>query len=205
MKNNYDSNQEKIWDKIAPEWYLLKTHPDARVLEFLSEQKGNIIDFGSGAGRHFIKLKTRGRMYLVDFSKKMIALAKKRAKKLKFKAEFFVSNLERTPFDNDFFDAAIFIAVLHCIPGKVNRRKVVKELFRVLKPGAKAMICVWNKNTKWFKNKPKEIRMSWKNLGRRYLYLYDAKEIYGLFEKSGFKIIKKFPPEKNILFIAQKP
>jgi len=75
----------------------------------------------------------------------------------------------------------------------------------VLKPRAKAKIAVWNKNSKWFKNSKKEKYMEWRNKGKRYYYLYDAKEIYGLFEKEGFEIIKKFEPKRNIIFIVQKP
>lgn len=197
-------NQKILWGKIAPDWYELKTNPDKRVLDFLNKQKGRIIDFGSGAGRHFINLKIKGKMYLVDFSKEMVELAKKRAKKLHINAEFFVSDLKKTSFENDFFDAAIFTAVLHCIPGKVDRKRAVKELFRILKPGAQAMVSVWNKDSNWFRKKPKEIYMAWKKLGKRYYYLYSEAEIHKLFEQSGFEIKEKFPSDKRILFIVKK-
>jgi tRNA (uracil-5-)-methyltransferase TRM9 len=199
------SSQRNIWDKIALDWYTLKVNPDKRVSEFLNRQKGNIVDFGSGAGRHLIESKTKGKIFLVDFSKEMINFAMKRAKKLKINSEFYISDLKKTPFADNFFNAAIFTAVLHCIPGKANRKKIVKELFRILKPGAQAIVSVWNKDSSWFKRKPKEICMSWKSIGKRYYYLYDRDEIYNLFEDSGFKISKKFEPDKRIMFICQKP
>ncbi|MDD5700152.1 MAG: class I SAM-dependent methyltransferase [Candidatus Nanoarchaeia archaeon] len=198
-------SQEGIWDKIAPEWYELKTNPDKEVLGFLSKQKGNILDFGSGAGRHFINLKTKSKMWLVDFSKEMIKLAKRRAKKLKIKPEFFVSDLQKTKFEDNFFDAAIFIASLHCIPTARGREKTVKELFRILKPKTEVMISVWNKNARRFINGPKEKFIAWRNIGKRYYYLFEPEEVYNLFEKIGFKIKKKFKPDMGILFIAQKP
>lgn len=198
------NSQRNIWNKIAPDWYKFRSKPEERVLKFLNRQKGNIIDFGSGAGRNLAGFNNKGKLYLVDFSKEMIKLAKERAKELKIDAEFYVSNLNKTPFKSNFFDAAIFIAVLHCIPNSTKRERVVKELLRILKPGAETIVSVWNKNSSWFKNKPKEKYISWKDKGKRYYYLYDDEEIYNLFEKSGFYIKKKFAPKRNITFIVKK-
>lgn len=199
------TNQREVWNRIAPEWYELKTNPDKEVLRFLNKQKGNILDFGSGAGRYFIDLKTKGKMWLVDFSREMIELAKKRARKLKIKAEFSVSDLQKTKFEDDFFDAGIFIASLHCIPTAKEREKAVKELFRILKPKAEIIVRVWNKNARRFINGPKERFIAWRDRGKRYYYLFEPEEIYNLFEKIGFKIKKKFKPDMRILFIARKP
>ena len=135
----------------------------------------------------------------------MIKLAKKRAKEKKIDAEFFVSNIKKLPFSKDFFDSAIAIAVFHCIKGKENKKKVAKELFRVLKPGAEAEIAVWNKNSRKFKNSPKERYVKWRNRGTRYYYLFDEGEIHKLFKDAGFKIVKKPEPERNIIFIVRKP
>ena len=68
-------NQEQVWDNIAQEWYKFKTKPAQHTLEFLKDKTGNILDLGRGSARHLIKIKD-GKMYLVDFSKKMIKLAK---------------------------------------------------------------------------------------------------------------------------------
>jgi ubiquinone/menaquinone biosynthesis C-methylase UbiE len=197
--------QKKVWNKIAPDWHKLKVKPEERVLDFLKNQKGNIVDFGSGSGRNLINLKTKGKMYLVDFSKEMINFAKERAKENKVDAEFFVASLTKTKFEDSFFDAGIFIAALHCIPHPARRDKAVKELFRILKPGAEVFVSVWNKDSSWFRNKPKEKYIAWKDKGDRYYYLYDADEVYELFKKWGFEIRKKFNPERNIMFIARKP
>jgi ubiquinone/menaquinone biosynthesis C-methylase UbiE len=196
-------NQKQVWNNIAEEWYEFKTEPALHVKEFLKGKKGNILDLGSGAGRHLQKI-PRGKMYLVDFSEKMIELAKERAKKKKISAEFFVSDLAKLPFEDNFFDAAIFVAVLHCIKGEKNREKAVKELFRVLKPKAQVDVAVWNKDCRKFRNAEKERFVKWRDKGERYYYLFDADEIYKLFEKVGFKIIYKEEPGRNIVFIAEK-
>ena len=196
-------NQKQIWDKIAPEWNEFRNKPGEGIIKFLEKNKGNILDLGCGSGRNLVKIK-EGKMYLVDFSKEMIKLAKKRAKTLKITAEFKVADSTKIPFKNNFFNGAICIALLHCMK-KTDAEKTLKELYRVLKPGAKAKIAVWNKNSKWFKNREKETKMNWRNKGLRYLYLYKPKEFYDLIKNAGFKISHKFTPDKNIVLIIEKP
>ena len=195
-------SQKQVWNNIASEWYEFKINPSEKVLNFLKRKKGKILDLGSGAGRHLRKIPD-GKIYLVDFSRSMIKLAKKRAKEKKIDAEFSVAEIGKLPFENNFFDSAIAIAVFHCIKPK-EQEKAVKELFRVLKPKAKALIAVWNKNSKKFKNAKKERYVKWRDKGERYYYLFDAGEIYDLFKKVGFKVISKYNPERNIIFIVQK-
>lgn len=197
-------SQEKVWDNIAQEWYEFKTKPAEHTLEFLKGKTGKVLDLGSGAGRHLVKLK-KGQMYLVDFSKEMIELAKKRAHDKKIKAEFFVSDLTKLPFENNYFDFAIAVASIHCVQGKENREKTVQELFRVLKPEGLAEIAVWNKDSKRFKNALKEKYVKWRDKGARYYYLYSKEEIYDLFKKVGFEIVEKEDPRAMVVFIVRKP
>lgn len=196
--------QQQVWENIAEEWNRFKTIPAEHVLDFLKGKKGNILDLGSGSGRHLRKI-PRGKMYLIDFSEKMIKLAKKKAKKNKIKAEFFISDIARKklPFEDNFFDSALAIAFFHCLKPK-SQKKVAKELFRVLKKGAEAEITVWNKNSKKFKNSPKERHVKWLDKGARYYYLFEPEEIYRLFRQTGFKIVSKQEPQRNIIFVVKK-
>jgi len=198
-----EPSQEQVWDSISQEWYEFKVHPAEHVEEFLKDKTGKVLDLGSGAGRHLQNI-PRGKMYLVDFSSGMIELAKKRAKAKNIDAEFAVADLTKLPYENNFFDSAIAIASLHCVEGEKNREKAVKELFRVLKTKAQAEICVWNKNSERFAKSKKEKLVKWHDKGARYYYLFDDDEIYKLFEKVGFKIIKKEEPKKNIVFVVEK-
>ncbi len=208
QKENIDQNskqdQKEVWNNIAQEWSEFKDNPAEGIVDFLKTQKGNILDLGSGSGRHLMNIKD-GKMFLVDFSENMIKHAKEKAKRLKIDAEFAVSPSSKLPFKDNFFDGAISIALLHCVETEKEREKTIKELLRVLKPGAKAKISVWNKNSKRFKNSKKEIFAKWRDKGARYYYLYDAEEIYRQFEKAGFSIISKVLPERNIIFIVEKP
>ena len=193
-------NQKEVWNRIAPEWDEFKTEKDKEVIDFLTKQKGKIIDFGCGSGRYLMKLKN-AKMYLIDFSEKMIDLARNK----KIDAKFFVADMIKLPFENKFFDAAICIASLHCIKTSRKREKAIKELFRVLKSKAKCLVGVWNINSKRFKNSSKEKYINWRNKGERYYYLYDEKEIHDLFEKNGFEILKSKNKGMMLYFVVEKP
>ncbi len=200
-------NQKEIWNKIAPEWHEFKTTPSQTATEFINNSRGKILDLGSGSGRNLLKLKkSKNReLHLVDFSKEMIKLAKKRAKELGFAINAQVSKLEKTNFPDNYFDAAICTAAIHCIKTIQKREKSLKELFRILKPGAKADIEVWNKDSNRFKGKSKEKFINWRDKGKRYYYLYEEKELRNLLKKIGFKILKKIPHKANLIFIVKKP
>ncbi len=200
MKN---PNQQKVWDKIAEEWNEFKT-PGYKTLEFVKKQKGKLLDLGSGSGRYLIKKKNL-KFYLVDFSKEMIKLAKQKAKKLNINAEFFISELHKLPFQNNFFDSGLYVATLHCLTTKAKRHKSLQELFRVLKPEARAKISVWSKLSKRFKNSQKERTVGWRTKGQRYYYLYEPEELIKEVESIGFKVIKKGLLTKEIPIIVQKP
>jgi len=206
-------NQKDIWDSIAKPWSIFRLNPIDEVVKFLKNKKGKILDLGCGSGRNFMKIK--GTIYGVDFSEKMLEFAKEYARKEKIKTKFVKAEIFDLPFKDDFFDSAIFIAVLHCIPKKENREKALRELFRVLKPNSEALITVWDKNQDRFKNSEKQSLLPWKHEGKeymRYYYLYDKKEISDLLEKVGFTIIKisdkkspdGFYSKKNIDVIVKK-
>ena len=196
-------NQQQVWNNIAEEWHEFKKLPAESTINFLNQQKGNVLDFGSGSGRHLIKIKS-GKMFLLDFSKEMIELAKKKAKEENIEAEFEVSSMTKTPYEDNFFDSAICISALHCL-NKSEQKKAIKELFRILKPKAKVFIGVWNKDSKRLKrHKGKETLIKWNDKGERYYYLFNEKEVHELFEKQGFKIIGTSNSEMMIRFVGEK-
>lgn len=184
-------NQKEIWDSIAVPWKTFRVKPIKETQEFLKDKSGNVLDLGCGSGRNFMKIK--GTIYGVDFSEKMLKHAKEYAEKNKIKVRLIKSDAVNLPFKKNFFDAGIFVAVLHCISNEEDREKSLKELLRVLKPNAEALISVWDYNQKKFKNKDKESFISWGYEGKkyqRYYYLYEKDEFLNLLKNIGFKILK---------------
>lgn len=195
--------QEQIWNDIAPEWHEYKKRASELSIDFLNKQQGKILDLGSGSGRHLMKIKN-GKMYLVDFSKEMIELAEKKAKEQNIDADFVVAGMTKLPFEDEFFDSGISISAIHCTPKK-DHKKIVKELYRVLKPKAKFLVGVWNKESKRFKKyKENERYIGWQDKGKRYYYLFTENEIHDLFTRVGFKIIQEQNSELMIRFVVEK-
>lgn len=204
-------NQEATWDKISSKWNQYKTegfgNRTGLLKRFYTSKDKRVLDLGCGSGRNFIKIK--GVIYGVDFSQKMLDLAKKKAEKIEANVTLIKSQAYKLEFKDNYFDKALFIATLHCIDTKLKRKKAVKELFRVLKPRGKAIISVWNKDSKRWKNKPREKLVSW-NVGDtkvwRYYYLFSPDELKELLQSVGFKIVKEsHHTARNFVIVIEKP
>jgi len=193
-----------MWNKISEHWKEFREKPLKEVSDFLKGKKGKILDLGAGSGRHMVKMNAE--FYEVDFSEKMLELGKKKAQKEEIKAQFVRAEAWDLPFDDDFFDSAIFIAALHCIPDEKKRKKSLEELHRVLKKKGKAMITVWGRKSERIKNRPKETTIPWMVEGekyQRYCYIYDPEELKNAINKTGFKIIS-FEEKENLVAVVEK-
>jgi len=202
-------NQEKVWDEIAKDWrkFRVKTPPEVKT--FLKKQRGNILDLGCGSGRNFMKL-PHTNLYGVDFSSKMIELAKKYANKTNLKIKLKKARAHKLPFKDNFFDAILCFSLIHCIDSAKKREKTLKEIYRVLAPKGEAFISVWGRKSRRLKGigLEKEVKINWtikekELLVKRYTYIYDKKELEGLVKSLGFKI-KKSWEDKNINVILTK-
>lgn len=106
--------------------------------EFAKIKEGDtVLDLGSGAGNDaFVARKLageKGRVIGIDFTDKMIALARINADKLGFKnVEFRQGDIESMPITSNKADVIISNCVLNLVP---NKHKVFSEIYRVLKPG----------------------------------------------------------------------
>lgn len=106
--------------------------------EFANIKEGDVvIDLGSGAGNDaFIARKIvgeKGRVIGIDFTEKMIELAKTNSAKLGYRnVEFRHGDIESMPLFSNKADVVISNCVLNLVP---NKYKVFSEIFRVLKPG----------------------------------------------------------------------
>ncbi len=200
IKDDEIPNQEEVWDKIGKLWKDFRSKPLKEVELFLKDKSEKLLDLGCGSGRNFIQKKDL-EIYGVDFSGKMLELAEKYAEKEDIDVKLFKAYSWNLPFKDNFFDNALFIATLHCIPDKEKREKSLKELKRVLKKKGKALITVWDKKHKKFDNADKEVLMPWEIRDNqtkyyRYYYLYDKQEFIPLLKKF-FKIVKIYEYNRN--------
>ncbi|RFM32403.1 arsenite methyltransferase [Chitinophaga silvisoli] len=106
--------------------------------QFAKIQPGNtVIDLGSGAGNDcFIARKEvgeTGKVIGIDFTPAMIERARENADKLGFNnVEFRQGDIEHMPVGGAVADVVVSNCVLNLVP---NKDGVIREIFRVLKPG----------------------------------------------------------------------
>ena len=197
--------QEKVWDAIGKPWKDFRQKQVSQVFKFIKGKQGKVLDLGCGSGRNFIK-NDNLKFYGIDFSKKMLELAQKYANEKGIDAELVKSKVNKIPFSDEFFDIGIFSATLHCVDSAKARRESLEELFRVLKPGAEALISVWGRGSSRIKGKDKECFIPWTVGDKKYLrytYIYDKDELEREIKKVGFKIVKIWEDE-NINVIVGK-
>lgn len=106
--------------------------------QFARIRKGDVvIDLGSGAGNDAFVARHEtgetGKVIGVDFTPAMIEKARINAEKLGFhNVEFRQGDIERMPVSANVADVVVSNCVLNLVP---NKDGVIKEIFRVLKPG----------------------------------------------------------------------
>ena len=207
--------QKKVWDEIAEGWSDWRQAPFPEVKKFIEENvrdPGAVLDIGCGNGRNLIPFAQRGfKCYGIDFSPKMIKLAREFFERKKLSANFKVANAVKIPFKSEFFDYCISTAVIHHLQTDKERREALLGIRRVLKEGGKALLMVWNKYGigNWnLMLKPKETYIPWRRKGKtywRYYYLFNFFEFKRLVEECGFKIISSGGIfDRNIMFVVKK-
>jgi arsenite methyltransferase len=106
--------------------------------QFAKIQKGDtVIDLGSGAGNDCFVARHEtgetGKVIGIDFTEAMIKKARTNAEKLSYNnVEFRQGDIEEMPVSDSVADVIVSNCVLNLVPNKPN---VIKEIYRVLKPG----------------------------------------------------------------------
>ena len=106
--------------------------------QFAHINKGDIvIDLGSGAGNDCFVARHEtgetGKVIGIDFTEPMIEKARVNADKLGFNnVEFRYGDIENMPVSDNHADVIVSNCVLNLVP---NKKNVIDDIFRVLKPG----------------------------------------------------------------------
>jgi arsenite methyltransferase len=106
--------------------------------QFAKIKKGDtVIDLGSGAGNDCFVARhetgPEGKVIGIDFTPEMIKKARNNAEKMNFNnVEFRQGDIENMPVSDQSADVVVSNCVLNLVP---NKKAVIQEIFRVLKPG----------------------------------------------------------------------
>jgi len=140
------SSCQEVYSIMADDYSKLEGYnPDADLglgcglpTEFAKIKAGDtVVDLGSGGGNDaFIARRIvgdYGQVIGIDFTEKMIELARANAARLGYKnVEFRHGDIENMPLFSNKADVIVSNCVLNLVP---NKHKVFGEIFRVLKPG----------------------------------------------------------------------
>ncbi|NQT73350.1 MAG: arsenite methyltransferase [Chloroflexi bacterium] len=102
-----------------------------------------VIDVGSGGGMDVFlasqKVGPKGKVIGIDITEEMVSKARTTAAHYGYKnVEFRLGGIEDISFESNSVDHIISNCTINLSP---NKTKVLKEMFRVLKPGGKIVIC----------------------------------------------------------------
>jgi len=112
---------------------------EEKIIRRLFQPGDRILELGTGAGRIAFGMEEIGYQHImaVDLSKEMVAEARRLAGALESRVVFQVADARKLSFPDASFDGAIFgFNGLMQIPGRRNRVAALKEIRRVLRPGA---------------------------------------------------------------------
>lgn len=200
--------KEDVWDGVYSKkrfggtWYpnegvvrfaarYLKRRVGVEVYDVKRDAR-RILDAGCGNGRHVIFFAEQGfDVYSIDISKEAIEIAKAwlALAKKGLKADLRVGDIEKLPFDDEYFDVVISAEVLDHIPFS-KAKKAMEEIRRVLMPNGYIYITLRSTEDSEF-GRGKKVDKNTFILQEGYekgviQHYFDLEEIKQLFE--GFKI-----------------
>jgi demethylmenaquinone methyltransferase/2-methoxy-6-polyprenyl-1,4-benzoquinol methylase len=151
MYNNGRERQvQQIFNKIYKEYDLMNSlisfglHKSWRrdIIKHLEIEEGaKILDLCCGTAECTIALarKTgpRGKVYGLDFNENMLMVAREKIEKLKLQnIKLLYGNARELPFEDDWFN---YVVIAFGLRNTADYMQVLTEMYRVVKPGGKAV------------------------------------------------------------------
>lgn len=146
-----DKNKKikKRYDRIAPLYDVMELLMEKgkmgnwreslwkKVADNIPESGGTLLEAGVGTGKNIQFYPDEIEIYAIDFSKKMLQQAKKKAKNYENNIKFLEMDIQNLNFLDDYFDVIVTSCVFCSVPDPV---KGLRELKRVCKPDGKIIM-----------------------------------------------------------------
>ena len=205
-----------IYNTIASEFSVTRGKWWHALDEFRNYAKegDSILDLGCGNGRLAQLFENMNVSYLgVDNSEELIRIAQEKFKD-KENIKFEVGDVTNI-YRNESFDLIFMLAVLHHIPTKELRLKILTDIYNLLKPGGMLVMSNWNilRVRKYFPRffdfkykivhrvwSFKDAFIPWKSIeveNQRYVHSFTKGELRRLLSKAGFKNIDIYYENKG--------
>lgn len=125
--------------RYATEWHI----PEAA--DFAAARGLKVLEIGCGLGTDGAQFAKAGADYTgVDLTEAAVALARNRFELFGLTGKFQTADAESLDFPDESFDLVYSHGVLHHTP---DTAKAVKEIHRVLRPGGRAMVMLYHRNS----------------------------------------------------------
>lgn len=138
-----DTADAQLWEDLRPCAAEYVSACRRKVLDHLPASGERILDAGSGPIQYPEYLEYSGgfaKRVCVDLSQRALDKARK---KLGDRGDYVRASLLELPFPDDYFDAAVSLHTIYHIESD-RQETAVRELVRVLKPGARAVVVYAN-------------------------------------------------------------
>jgi len=113
--------------------------------DFASSQGKQVLEIGCGIGTDGVQFAKAGAVYTgVDLTTAAIDLAKKNFELRGLEGKFQTADAEKLEFADSAFDVVYSHGVLHHTP---DTKKAISEVHRVLRPGGKAIVMLYHRNS----------------------------------------------------------
>ncbi len=184
MYNNYF---DKIADKYDS-WYQSRVGKyvdlteKIQVFSLLKDSSGIVLDLGCGTGNYTVELFKRSfKVIGCDVSKEMLRIAKNKLPEV----VLIRANAYKLPFKKDSFDIVLSITMFEFIK---NPEEILKEVYRILKPGGKFILGTMNQRSLWFIFK--KLKSLFVETAYRYANFYTPGRLKKLCLRSGFRDVQ---------------
>jgi SAM-dependent methyltransferase len=125
--------------RYAKEWHI----PAAA--DFAASRGARVLEIGCGLGTDGAQFARAGASYTgVDLTEAAVALARRNFELQNLAGEFRTADAENLDFADDSFDLVYSHGVLHHTP---DTERAVKEIHRVLRPGGRAVVMLYHRDS----------------------------------------------------------
>jgi len=135
---------KKYFEEIESKRYNVEWHIPI-IAKFEEHKDKDVLEIGCGIATDGLQFARAGARYTgIDLTPNAIRIAQERFKLFGVKGEFNACNAERLPFPDGSFDHVYSFGVIHVYP---DTEAIVKEIYRVLRPGGTVCVMVYNRNS----------------------------------------------------------
>ena len=134
----------KFYEAVEAHRYAKEWHIPAAA-DFASSSGLRVLEIGCGLGTDGAQFAKAGADYTgVDLTEAAVDLARKRFAVSALPGTFKLADAENLEFENESFDLVYSHGVLHHTP---NTARAVSEIWRVLRPGGRALVMLYHRDS----------------------------------------------------------